>query len=415
MSHTLFWIIVLLVVFDFLFSKSLSLLNLKRMIPQLPDELKGIYNEEKYARSLEYQKTNLRFSFVTDSFSLLVFLAMLFSGGFALVDHWVQALTENAYLQSLLFFGVLGFALDIITIPFQLYDTFVIEDRFGFNKTTVKTFIFDKIKGWLIGAILGSAILLFIQWAYTSTGPWFWLIVMGGLSLFMIFMAMFYTQIFVPIFNKLTPLEEGGLKSSIEAFADKAGFKLDNIYVIDGSKRSTKANAYFSGLGSKKRIILYDTLINDLSNEEIVAVLAHEVGHNKNKHIIKGLAMSLVQTGILVALLWYALSNPDLSYALGAEKPSFYMSLLAFALLFSPVSFIIGILSNMLSRKFEYQADAYARTHYDAGKLITALIKLSVKSLSNLRPHPLYVFFNYSHPTLLQRMNRLKESDNQKN
>jgi STE24 endopeptidase len=268
--------------------------------------------------------------------------------------------------------------------------------------------VLDKFKGWLISIVLGGGILLFIQWAYTATGGWFWIIVMGGLSFFMIFMAMFYVQLFVPLFNKLTPLEDGELKSAIEQFSEKAGFKLDNIYVIDGSKRSTKANAYFSGLGSKKRIILYDTLINDLSTEEIVAVLAHEVGHYRRKHIIKGLAMSLVQTGVMVGLLWYALSSPELSFALGAKEPSFHMGLLAFAFLFSPISFITGIISNLFSRKHEYQADAFAREKYDSQKLIDALIKLSVKSLSNLRPHPLYVFFNYSHPTLLQRMEKLK-------
>jgi len=411
MSHTLFWVIVILVIVDFLFSKSLSLLNLKRMTASLPDELKGIYDPEKYSNSLDYQKTNIRFSFISDSFSLVVFLVVLFLGGFAWIDEWAKAITANAYLQSLLFFGILGFAMDLISTPFQLYDTFVIEERFGFNKTTAKTFILDKLKGWLVSGLLGAVILLFIQWAFTATGSWFWFIVMGGLSLFMVFMTMFYTQIFVPIFNKLTPLEEGELKSAIEQFAQKAGFTLDNIYVIDGSKRSTKANAYFSGLGAKKRVILYDTLINDLSTEEIVAVLAHEVGHYKNKHIVKGLIMSLIQTGILVALLWYALSNPELSYALGAKQPSFHMGLLAFAFLFSPVSFIVGILSNLLSRKFEYQADAYAGNKYSANMLINALIKLSVKSLSNLRPHPLYVFFNYSHPTLLQRISMLNKNN----
>lgn len=381
------------------------------MTASLPDELKGIYDPEKYSNSLDYQKTNIRFSFISDSFSLVVFLVVLFLGGFAWIDEWAKAITANAYLQSLLFFGILGFAMDLISTPFQLYDTFVIEERFGFNKTTAKTFILDKLKGWLVSGLLGAVILLFIQWAFTATGSWFWFIVMGGLSLFMVFMTMFYTQIFVPIFNKLTPLEEGELKSAIEQFAQKAGFTLDNIYVIDGSKRSTKANAYFSGLGAKKRVILYDTLINDLSTEEIVAVLAHEVGHYKNKHIVKGLIMSLIQTGILVALLWYALSNPELSYALGAKQPSFHMGLLAFAFLFSPVSFIVGILSNLLSRKFEYQADAYAGNKYSANMLINALIKLSVKSLSNLRPHPLYVFFNYSHPTLLQRISMLNKNN----
>lgn len=410
MDQPLFWVIVALVLFDFLFGKSLTLLNLRRMTPELPAELKNIYDSEKYGNSLRYQKTNIWFSFVSDSFSLLVFLAFLFLGGFAWLDNLVRTFTDNAYLQSLLFFGVLGLAMDLISIPFQLYDTFVIEAKFGFNKTTAGTFVLDKLKGWGVSIVIGGAILLFIQWAYTSTGNWFWFIVMGGLSLFMIFMAMFYTQIFVPIFNKLTPLSDGELKTAIEHFAQKAGFKLDNIYVIDGSKRSTKANAYFSGLGSKKRIILYDTLINDLSTEEIVAVLAHEVGHYKKRHILKGLSMSLVQTGIMVALLWYALSNPSLSYALGAMEPSFHMGLLAFAFLFSPVSFITGIVSNMLSRKFEYQADDFAGKNYSSQKLIAALIKLSVKSLSNLRPHPLYIFFNYSHPTLLQRMDMLKES-----
>jgi len=381
------------------------------MTPELPAELKGIYDNEKYSNSLNYQKTNIWFSFISDSFSLLVFLAVLFLGGFAWLDNFVRTVTGNVYLQSLLFFGVLGLSMDLITIFFQIYDTFVIEEKFGFNKTTAGTFILDKLKGWGVSIILGGAILLFIQWAYNSTGNWFWVIVMGGLSLFIIFMAMFYTQLIVPIFNKLTPLSDGELKNAIEKFAQKAGFKLDNIYVINGSKRSTKANAYFSGLGTKKRIILYDTLINDLTSEEIVAVLAHEVGHYKRKHILKGLTISLVQTGIMVGLLWYALSNSNLSYALGASEPSFYMGLLAFAFLFSPVSFITGILSNMLSRKFEYQADDFAGKNYNPGMLISALIKLSVKSLSNLRPHPLYIFFNYSHPTLLQRMEKLKTVD----
>ncbi len=409
MANTLFWIIVALVLFDFFLGKALSLLNLKRMTPELPDELKGIYDKEKYARSQQYQKTNIRFSFISDSFSLVVFLLVLFLGGFAWLDNWVHSVAENPYLQSLLFFGALGLAMDSISLPFQLYDTFVIEEKFNFNKTTLKTFVLDKLKGWGMSAVLGGAILLFIQWAYTATGDWFWLIVMGGLSFFMIFIAMFYTQLIVPLFNKLTPLEEGELKSAIEEFSKKAGFELDNIYVIDGSKRSTKANAYFSGLGPKKRIILYDTLINDLSVEEIVAVLSHEVGHYKKKHVLKGLVMSLMQTGILVALLWYALSSPELSYALGAKEPSFHMGLLAFAFLFSPVSFVIGIISNLFSRKYEYQADAFAKEHYSASKLMDALIKLSVKSLSNLRPHPLYVFFNYSHPTLLQRMAALNK------
>jgi STE24 endopeptidase len=302
-----------------------------------------------------------------------------------------------------LFFGVLGFAADILSTPFSVYGTFVIEEKFGFNKTTIKTFILDKLKGYLLSAIIGGGLLMFILWAWLSTGNWFWVIVLGGMSAFMIFMAMFYTQLIVPLFNKQTPLEEGELRNAINDFANKAGFKLKNVFVIDGSRRSTKANAYFSGLGPKKRIVLYDTLMNDLEKDEIVAVLAHEVGHYKKKHVLKGMVMSIVQSALMIFLLSIAIGQPVLSQAIGAEEASFYMGLIAFGLLFSPISFITGIFSNMLSRKYEYQADHYAKNYGLGKKLIGSLIKLSVKNLSNLTPHPAYVFFHYSHPTLLQR------------
>ncbi len=403
MEHILFYLIVGILLFDFLFDKILDYLNLSVLKPGLPDELKDIYDEKKYCKSQEYQKVNTRFSFLTSAFTLIVVLAMLFEKGFALLDGYVQSFTGNTYLQTILFFAIIGLVYDLLTLPFQLYDTFVIEEEFGFNKTTLKTFVFDKLKSWFVGGIIGGALLLFIQWAYVSTGSWFWIIVIGGTGVFMIFMAMFYTSLIVPLFNKLTPLEEGELRSALEQFAVKAGFQLQNIFVINGSKRSTKANAYFSGLGLKKKIVLYDTLMNDLSKDEIVAVLAHEVGHYKRKHIVKGLAMSLVQSALMILLLWWALGYPEFSKALGASHQSFYLGLLAFSLLYSPVSFITRMITNRFSRKFEYEADAFA-TNYGLGeKLIEALIKLSTTNLSNLLPHPAYVFFHYSHPTLLQR------------
>ncbi len=290
----------------------------------------------------------------------------------------------------------------------EIYATFVIEERFGFNKTRPITFITDKLKSWLLGIVIGGSILMFVLWAWLATGNWFWLIVLGGMSIFMIFMAMFYAQLIVPLFNKQTPLDEGELKTAIVDFATKTGFKLDNVFVIDGSKRSTKANAYFSGLGPKKRIVLYDTLIKDLETEEIVGVLAHEIGHYKKKHVVKGLAMSLVQSALMIWLLWVAIDQPALSLALGASESSFYMGIVAFGLLFSPVSFFTGIISNVISRKYEYQADAFAKKHYSAKALINALIKLSVKNLSNLTPHPVYVFFHYSHPPILKRKKALE-------
>ena len=403
MEQTIFWIIIGIIFFDFIFEKVLDYLNVKAMKDEIPEELEGIYDPEKYKKSQQYSKVNTRFSLLTSTFSLILILAMLFAGGFGILDEWVRSVTDSIYLRTLLFFGVLGFAADILSTPFSVYGTFVIEEKFGFNKTTVKTFILDKLKGYLLSAIIGGGLLMFILWAWLSTGNWFWLIVLGGMSAFMIFMAMFYTQLIVPLFNKQTPLEEGELRNAINDFANKAGFKLKNVFVIDGSRRSTKANAYFSGLGPKKRIVLYDTLMNDLEKDEIVAVLAHEVGHYKKKHVLKGMVMSIVQSALMIFLLSIAIGQPVLSQAIGAEEASFYMGLIAFGLLFSPISFITGIFSNMLSRKYEYQADHYAKNYGLGKKLIGSLIKLSVKNLSNLTPHPAYVFFHYSHPTLLQR------------
>jgi len=411
MVQTLFWLIIAIIIFDYLLEKFLDYLNYSSMQDKIPDELTGIYNEEKYKRSQQYGKVNLAFSMITGTFSFILILVILFTNGFAFLDSYVISITQNEYLRALLFFGILGLGMDLISMPFQIYGTFVIEAKFGFNKTTPITFILDKIKSWLLGAVIGGGLLLFIMWAWNETGNWFWVIVMGGLSIFMIFMTMFYSRLIVPLFNKQIPLEDGDLKLAIVDFSEKAGFKIDNIFSIDGSKRSTKANAYFSGMGSKKRIVLYDTLIKDLSEKEIVAVLAHEVGHYKLKHVIIGLVMSLVQSGLMIWLLSVAISRPELSLALGASSPSFYMGIVAFGLLFSPISMVIGIFTNIISRRHEYQADAYANSYGYGGELINGLVKLSVASLSNLTPHWLYVFFNYSHPTLLQRKKAILSED----
>lgn len=410
MPETLFWIIFAIVVIDFLFEKTLEYLNFRNLSDTLPDGLKSIYNEEKYKKSQQYKKATSKFSLIISTFSLLLILIMLFGNGFVIIDGWVKLITQNIYLQTLLFFGILGIASDLLSLPFQLYDTFVIEEKFGFNKTTTRTFFVDKLKSLLLSIILGGGILSFILWAWLSTGAWFWFIVSFSLAIFMIFMSMFYTRLIVPLFNKQTPLEEGKLKTEIYEFATKTGFKLDDVFIINGSKRSTKANAYFSGFGPKKRIILYDTLINDLTTDEIVAVLAHEIGHYKKKHVYKSLAMSLAQSALMIWILFLALGKPVLSQALGAVEPSFYIGLVAFGLLFTPISFLIGIFSNSLSRKFEYEADNFARDFSQSNNLISALIKLSVNNLSNLLPHPAYVFFHFSHPTLLQRKKALEEN-----
>ena len=300
-------------------------------------------------------------------------------------------------------------ASDILSTPLSYYSTFVIEDKYGFNKTTKSTFLLDKFKGWLMLIIVGGGILALITWFYELTTSKFWIYTWLLISLFSLFMNMFYAKIIVPIFNKQSPLKDGELKIAIESFANKIGFKLDNIFVINGSKRSTKANAYFSGFGSQKRITLYDTLINDLETDEIVGVLAHEVGHYKKKHIIYNLILSTLLMGVTLYILSLMVSNTTLSHALGVENTSFHIGLIAFTILYSPISELTSYFMNMLSRKFEYQADDYAKFNFNSESLVSALKKLSKNSLSNLTPHWLYVKIHYSHPPLHQRIKNLNK------
>jgi STE24 endopeptidase len=284
----------------------------------------------------------------------------------------------------------------------------VIEKKYGFNKMSYRTFVTDHIKSWFIALLIGVPVLGLITWFYYRTGSWFWLYAWGLITLFSIFMNLFYSELIVPLFNKQTPLEAGSLREKIEEFAVRTGFRLRNIYVIDGSKRSTKANAYFSGFGPKKRIVLYDTLLKEMNEEQIVAVLAHEIGHYKKKHVIKGLISSVLITGLMLFLFSLVVNNPALSQAMGVKDTSFHIGLVVFGILYSPLSLIIGLISNYISRKNEFQADKFAKENYQAVYLAEALKKLSVKNLSNMMPHPVYVFFHYSHPTLLKRLEKLE-------
>ena len=406
---TVLYIFIGILIFDYLLERILDYLNSTLWSNELPAELEEIYDAEKYSKSQNYERVKQRFSLVTGSISLVAMLLMLVFGGFALVDGVARQWTSNPILMAIIFFGIIGIASDILSTPFSVYSTFVIEERFGFNKTTPRTFILDKIKGWFLGALIGGGLLVLIVWIYEMTGPYFWLVTWGAISLFMIFMTMFYSSLIVPLFNKQTCLEEGELRSAIQAFSDKVGFNLKDIFVIDGSKRSKKANAYFTGLGSKKRIVLYDTLITDHTTEELVAVLAHEIGHYKKKHTVSGIILSILQTGLMLFILSLFIDNPVLAGALGAEQSSFHMGILAFGILYSPISMILGLLMNMLSRKNEFAADKYAGENWNPGHLQEALKKLSVNNLSNLRPHPAYIFVYYSHPPVLKRLEALEE------
>ncbi len=402
--------ILVFIIFNFVLEYILDSMNARTWDLPIPKELNGIYGEEKYEKARQYHKAKEKLSSVATIFSTILIIAFLIFKGFALVHLQVAVITDLPILQAILFFAAFSIASDIIGLPFELYGIFVIEEKFGFNKMTWKTYLADKIKGYLLGAIIGGVLLSLFVWFYTIAGNNFWWYAWILFSAFTLFFTMFYTSLIVPIFNKLQSLEAGSLREKIENFAQKINFPLTNIFVIDGSKRSTKANAYFSGLGSKKTIVLFDTLINEQTEEELVSVLAHEVGHYKMKHIQKGMIIGVLQMGALLFILSLFINKPALTQALGLQTdvPVFHLGLIAFSLLYSPFSMITGIFMNLISRKNEFEADNYAKENTGTGEhLITALRKLSANNLSNLNPNKWYVFFHYSHPPLLERVRNL--------
>jgi len=374
------------------------------MSPILPDELIGIYPPEKYAVQQDYQRVNSRFGLISGGFSFILMFILLLMGFLGWFDNFLREYTEHFLVLPLIFFTALMLANEIISFPFEWYSTFTIEEKFGFNKSTRKLFIVDSLKGIALNILIGGIVLSIILLIYNYTLELFWLLAWIAVSIFSLVMTFFYSEWIVPLFNKQTPLEEGELREAIESFAKKAGFRLKNIFVMDGSKRTTKANAYFTGFGSKKRIVLFDTLMNDLDTEEIVAVLAHEIGHYKKKHVVYSMIFSILTTGIIFYILSLFLENQHLAEALGGREASFHLGIIGFAFLFTPISEVMGLAINYYSRKNEYEADGFTAQFGLGEALISALKKISVQSLSNLNPHPLVVFWYYSHPTLLQRI-----------
>lgn len=406
--QTLLYIILTIVIVSYLFDQFLDYINLKHQRTDIPGDVEAFYDKEKYLKSLAYHKALTNFSFITSAFSFVLSVFMLSLGGFGWLDSLLQPYFESEILLALAFFGILMIVTDILSLPFQWYSTFVIEEKYGFNKMTIRTFITDKLKGYLLAAIIGGGLFSLLIYLIRIIGSDFWIWFALVASAFVLFMNMFYTTLILPLFNKLTPLAEGELKAAIEAYAGKVNFPLDNVFVLDGSKRSKKANAFFSGIGKKKKIVLYDTLIQNHTTEELVAVLAHEVGHFKKKHIIWGLVLSIAQIAFTLWVLSLMIFNNDLSLALGGSQHSIHLNMVAFAILFSPISGITGLCMSLYSRKNEYEADAYAKETYHGGLLAKALKKLSVDNLSNLYPHPWYVFFHYSHPPLLKRLQAIE-------
>lgn len=402
--QTILYIILGIITFDFVFEQILDYINLKAQKKDIPSEMERFYDQDKYVKSLEYHRVQTRYSSVTATFSFVLAFLLIGFGFFGQLDQWMRPWFTHELYLSLAYFAVLFVASDLLNTPFQVYSTFVIEERFGFNKTTAKIFIADKLKGYLISLFLVGVLIGSLLYLIREIGSNFWIYFWAIATAFTLFINMFYTSLILPLFNKLKPLEEGELKTAIEKYSEKVKFPLDNVFVIDGSKRSKKANAFFSGLGKKKKVVLYDTLIESQNTEELVAVLAHEVGHYKKKHIIMGFITSTIQIGLMLFIMSSMIYNENLSLALGGTQMAVHLNLLAFTILFSPISKITGILGNLLSRKNEYEADAYATETFNGPALQNALKRLSVENLSNLYPHPSYVFFHYSHPPLLKRL-----------
>lgn len=408
-AQTIFYWLTGIIIVIFLIEKYLDWLNARHFNDSLPEVVADVYDAASYQKSQKYKTANYKFEQFTGFISLMAILAILWFKGFACLDQLVSRWTSSSFLQSLYFFGVLMVLSSILSLPFAYYRTFVIEEKFGFNQSTRKLFFTDQIKSLLISLVLGGVLLSAFIWFYQKTGASFWIYAWGVFALFSIFINMFYTDLIVPLFNKLTPLPDGELKDKLKDLAQKTNYHLSKIYVIDGSKRSSKANAYFSGIGPNKKVVLYDTLIKDLTPAEITAVLAHEIGHYKRKHIIYQLILSLLTTGLMLYLLSLVIHSDLLAQALGVPAAKFHINIIAFALLFTPLSFMIGLLTNHVSRRFEYQADAFAKKYHNYEDLISGLKKLSRNSLSNLTPHPWYVWAHYSHPTLLQRIKALQD------
>ena len=403
-----YWFFIGLILFNYVFSNILELINSKNWKTHIPDEVKDFYDEKKYNKAREYKIETGRISFFSGTISFLISFGLIWFKGFGYISNYIDLNFNSAFIKTSVFFLFFYLINFIISIPFSYYSTFYIEEKYGFNKTTIKTFILDKIKSVALSFLIGGTLIFLAMLVLDLFEKGYWLYLWIGLSAFVVFLNMFYAQLIVPIFNKLTPLDNGLLREKIEKYADKVGYSLKNIFVIDGSKRSTKANAFFSGLGPKKTIALYDTLIEKHSDEELVAVLAHEVGHFKKKHILLTLIISIIQLGLMSYLFEVCMSYNNIAEALGSSEMNFHIGLIAFSFVFSPIGLIIGIFLNILSRKNEFEADDYAKTTYDGNALQLALKKLSVDTLSNLYPHPLYVFVHYSHPPLIKRLSNLK-------
>tara|TARA_Y200000002_G_scaffold269799_1_gene224504 strand:+ start:253 stop:1488 length:1236 start_codon:yes stop_codon:yes gene_type:complete len=409
MEQTYYLIIIGALLVEYALSTISSIFNMKSITEKIPDGFQEYYDEEKYSSSQSYLKDKTRFGLFSGTFGLCVTLIVIHTGVFGMLDDFARSHSSHNITAGLIFFGILFIFNDIINIPFSIYSTFVIEEKYGFNKTTWKTYVIDKLKGYGLTIVLGSIVIVPILYffeTYGSNGWWIaWVLITG----FMIAVQPLFVHVIAPMFNKFEPLEEGELRNSIEEFANKVAFPIGRIDVMDGSRRSAHSNAYFSGFGKSRRIALFDTLMEKHSTDEIVSVVAHEVGHYKKKHVISGTILGILETGLMLFIFNYFMSDQALFDVFGVEKLSVYCGLVFFGMLYSPVSLVTSICTTALSRRNEFEADAYAlETTKKPEPLISMLKGLAASNLSHLTPHPLMVFLSYSHPPVVERINAVK-------
>ena len=408
-----FIIILSILIGTYLLNLIVDIINVRHVKTALPEEFEGFYDKTEYKKSQEYLRENTRFGIISDSITTPITIAFIIFGGFNIVDQFARGFNLGSIPTGLIFAGMLMLASQIIHIPLEVYDTFVIEEKYGFNKTTPKTFILDLLKSWVLGAVIGGIVLAAVLWFFEKIGPWAWLYCWIAITVFQIFLMFIAPVVIMPIFNKFEPLKECDLKKAIEDYAGAQSFKMKGVFTMDGSKRSTKSNAFFTGFGKFRRIALFDTLIEKHSVEELVSVLAHEMGHYKKKHILKTIVLSILTTGLMFYILSLFINNTELFAAFKMQETSIYASLFFFGFLYVPVEMILSIFGNALSRRHEYEADAYAvETYRKPESMILALKKLSTDNLSNLTPHPLKVFLSYSHPPVLERIRAIRGSWN---
>jgi STE24 endopeptidase len=404
------WIILFFLIADFCIHRLADRLNLDAVTDQIPLSFQGVFDPQKYKQAQAYLRVNTRFGQTTAAVDLLVLLVFWFGGGFAFVDGWTRSLGWGPLATGLAYIGVLSGLKAIVDLPFSLYATFVIEQRFGFNTTTWVTWIKDRLKGLLLIMVLGIPLLSGVLAFFHYTGPAAWIWCWALVTVFMVVVQFIAPTWIMPLFNRFDPLDEGECKAAIMAYARSIGFSLDNIFVMDGSKRSSKSNAFFTGFGRHRRIVLFDTLIARHTTDELVAVLAHEMGHYQMRHILKMMVAGILQTGMLLYFMSLVMGTPALFEAFYVQQPSIHAGLVFFGLLYAPVDFFWGLVVQHISRRHEFAADRFAATTTGrTGPMVQALKKLSVHNLSNLSPHPLYVFLNYSHPPVLQRIAALED------